>query len=156
MIYLLSGLLIVHGIVCLLGAFFPFYPPVFFFYWFFPGHFAIRLIIVLLIGAAQLAYRHHHRDQWTVGGTVLAASLYRLRHGFNRGPDRLACGRQEALAVLSRPLLRHEAIRVQCDTVFHRLLKPSKSPARRPPYLPLENMVRPIPVVTRPFDALHS
>lgn len=56
MIYLLSGLLIFHGIICLLGAFFPFYPPVFFFYVFFPGHFAIRLIIVLLAGAAQLVY----------------------------------------------------------------------------------------------------
>jgi len=58
-IYLLSGLLIVHGIVCLLGAFFPFYPPIYFFYVFFPGHFAIRLIIVLIIGAAQLAYGVH-------------------------------------------------------------------------------------------------
>lgn len=56
MIYLLSGILIIHGIICLLGAFFPLYPPVYFFYVFFPGHFAIRLIIVLLIGAAQLAY----------------------------------------------------------------------------------------------------
>lgn len=49
-------LLIVHGIICLLGAFFPFYPPVFLFYVFFPGHFAIRLIIVLIAGAAQLVY----------------------------------------------------------------------------------------------------
>jgi hypothetical protein len=56
MIYFLSGLLIIHGIVCLVGAFFPLYPPVFLFYVFFPGHFAIRLIIVLIIGAAQLVY----------------------------------------------------------------------------------------------------
>jgi len=56
MIYLLAVLLIIHGIVCLLGAFFPFYPPIYFFYVFFPGHFAIRLIIVLLIGVAQIIY----------------------------------------------------------------------------------------------------
>jgi hypothetical protein len=30
MIYLLSRLLIIHSIVCLLGAFFHLYPPVFF------------------------------------------------------------------------------------------------------------------------------
>ncbi len=56
MIYLLSGLLVIHGVVCLLGAFFPFYPPIYLFYVFFPGHFAIRLIIVLLVGAAQVVY----------------------------------------------------------------------------------------------------
>jgi len=56
LIYLLSGLLVIHGIVCLLGAFFPFYPPIYIFYVFFPGHFAIRLVIVLLIGAAQIVY----------------------------------------------------------------------------------------------------
>jgi VIT1/CCC1 family predicted Fe2+/Mn2+ transporter len=56
MIYFLCGLLIIHGIVCLVGAFIPVYPPVFFFYAFFPGPFIIKLIIVLLAGAAQLAY----------------------------------------------------------------------------------------------------
>ncbi len=68
MIYLLSGLLVVHGIVCLLGAFFPFYPPVYLFYVFFPGHFAIRLIIVLLIGAAQITYGLHLilRKRWRI------------------------------------------------------------------------------------------
>ncbi len=59
MIYLLSGLLVIHGIVCLLGAFFPFYPPVFLFYWIFPGPFAIKLILVLIAGSAQLAYGVH-------------------------------------------------------------------------------------------------
>ncbi len=68
MIYLLAGLLIFHGIVCLLGAFFPFYPPVFLFYWIFPGHFAIRLVIVLLIGAAQITYGLHLilRKKWRI------------------------------------------------------------------------------------------
>ena len=56
MIYLLSGLLVIHGIICLLGAFFPFYPPVFLFYWFFPGTFAMKLIIVLVAGAAQVVF----------------------------------------------------------------------------------------------------
>lgn len=51
---LIGGLLLVHGIICLLGAFFPLYPPVVLFYWFFPGHFVIRLIIVLMAGSTQI------------------------------------------------------------------------------------------------------
>ncbi len=51
---LVGWLLIVHGIICLLGAFFPFYPPVFLFYGFFPGPFALKLVLVLLSGAAQV------------------------------------------------------------------------------------------------------
>ncbi|HUT69014.1 MAG TPA: hypothetical protein VMW86_10780 [Dehalococcoidales bacterium] len=68
MIHLLSGLLIIHGIVCLIGAFFPLYPPVFLFYAFFPGHFAVKLIIALLAGAAQLAYGVHLslRKKWRI------------------------------------------------------------------------------------------
>jgi hypothetical protein len=68
LIYLLSGLLVIHGIVCLLGAFFPFYPPVYLFYVFFPGHFAIRLIIILITGAAQIAYGLHLilRKRWRI------------------------------------------------------------------------------------------
>jgi len=69
MIYLLSGLLIVHGVICLLGAFFPFYPPVYLFYVFFPGHFAIRLIIVLLAGASQVVY----------GGYLLLKKRWQVR-----------------------------------------------------------------------------
>ena len=49
-------LLVVHGVICLLGAFFPLYPPVFLFYWFFPGPFTMKLIIVLLAGAAQVVF----------------------------------------------------------------------------------------------------
>jgi len=84
MLYLLSALLIIHGIICLLGAFFPLYPPVYFFYVFFPGHFAIRLIIVLLVGAAQLAYgiylalRKKWRIRWywlTVATIVITGLL---------------------------------------------------------------------------------
>ncbi len=83
LIYLLSGLLIIHGVVCLLGAFFPFYPPVYLFYVFFPGHFAIRLIMVLLIGAAQIVYgmylalekRWHLRWYWPAIATIVITSL---------------------------------------------------------------------------------
>lgn len=83
MIYLLSGLLVIHGIICLLGAFFPFYPPVFLFYAFFPGHFAIRLIIVLLAGASQVVYggylllkkRWHVRWYWLALTVVVFAGL---------------------------------------------------------------------------------
>ena len=53
---ILAWLLVVHGIICILGAFFPFYPPVFFFYHLFPGHFAIKLIIVLVFGVAQVVF----------------------------------------------------------------------------------------------------
>ena len=77
MVYLLSGLLVLHGIVCLLGAFFPFYPPVYLFYAFFPGHFAIRLIIVLLIGAAQVVYGGHLlvKRRWQVRWHWLALTV---------------------------------------------------------------------------------
>ncbi len=53
---ILAWFLVVHGIVCILGAFSPFYPPVFLFYWFFPGPFAIKLIIVLVFGVAQVVF----------------------------------------------------------------------------------------------------
>ncbi len=53
---ILASLLAVHGIICILGAFFPFYPPVFLFYHFSPGHFAIRLIIVLVFGVSQVVF----------------------------------------------------------------------------------------------------
>lgn len=83
MVYLLAMLLIIHGIVCLVGAFFPLYPPVFFFYAFFPGHFVVKLIIVLLAGAAQLAYgvylawrkRWRIRWYWPAIVTVVLAGL---------------------------------------------------------------------------------
>jgi hypothetical protein len=83
MIYFLSGLLIIHGIVCLVGAFIPLYPPVFFFYAFFPGTFIIKLIIVLLAGAAQLAYgmylslrqKRRIRWYWPAIGTVVMVGL---------------------------------------------------------------------------------
>jgi hypothetical protein len=52
----LYWLLVSHGIICLLGAFFPFYPPVFLFYWFFPGPFAMKLIMVLAAGAVQVVF----------------------------------------------------------------------------------------------------
>ncbi|MDD4860348.1 MAG: hypothetical protein PHR56_09155, partial [Dehalococcoidales bacterium] len=83
LIYLLCGLLIIHGIVCLVGAFSPVYPPVFFFYAFFPGPFIIKLIIVLLAGAAQLAYgvylslrqKRRIRWYWPAIATVVMAGL---------------------------------------------------------------------------------
>lgn len=83
MIYFLCGLLIIHGIVCLIGAFIPVYPPVFFFYAFFPGPFIIKLIIVLLAGAAQLAcgvymslrQKRQTRWYWPAIATVVMAGL---------------------------------------------------------------------------------
>ena len=60
---LLSWLLATHGLICLLGAFFPFYPPVFLFYWFFPGPFVLKLILVLVAGAAQVVFGVY----WAVG-----------------------------------------------------------------------------------------
>jgi len=70
MIYLLSGLLVIHGIVCILGAFFPFYPPVYLFYWIFSETaFAIRLIIILLAGAFQVIY----------GGYLLLKKRWQVR-----------------------------------------------------------------------------
>ena len=56
LIGILAGFLTVHGVICVLGAFFPFYPPVFLFYWFFPGPFAFELIIVLVLGVAQVVF----------------------------------------------------------------------------------------------------
>ncbi len=53
---ILAWFLVVHGIICILGAFFPFYPPVFLFYWFFPGPFAVKLIMVLVFGVAQVVF----------------------------------------------------------------------------------------------------
>jgi hypothetical protein len=52
----LAWFLVIHGVICVLGAFFPFYPPVFAFYWFFPGPFALKLIIVLVFGVAQVVF----------------------------------------------------------------------------------------------------
>jgi len=84
MIYFLSGLLIFHGIVCLLGTFFPFYPPVFFFYSFCPAHFVIKLIIVLLVGAFQVVYggyliirkRRRIRWYWLALAVVILTGLF--------------------------------------------------------------------------------
>jgi len=53
---ILAWFLVVHGIICILGAFSPFYPPVFLFYWFFPGPFAIKLIMVLVFGVSQVVF----------------------------------------------------------------------------------------------------
>jgi len=53
---LVGWLLVAHGIICFLGAFFPFYPPIFLFYWFFPGPFVMKLVMVLVAGAAQIVF----------------------------------------------------------------------------------------------------
>jgi hypothetical protein len=55
MLKIVGWLLVVHGIVCLLGAFFPFYIPVFLFYHI-PIPFFVELTIVLLGGAAQVVF----------------------------------------------------------------------------------------------------
>jgi hypothetical protein len=48
--------LIVHGLICTLGAFFPFYPPIFLFYWFVPLPFAMNLVIILLFSILQIVF----------------------------------------------------------------------------------------------------
>ncbi|MBA7611981.1 hypothetical protein ES703_19214 [subsurface metagenome] len=53
---MLAWFLVIHGVICVPGAFFPFYPPVFFFYWLFPGPFALKLIIMLVFGVAQVVF----------------------------------------------------------------------------------------------------
>jgi hypothetical protein len=52
---LAGWLLVAHGIICLMSAFFPFYVPVFLFYYI-PIPFFIKLAIVLLGGAAQVVF----------------------------------------------------------------------------------------------------
>ena len=49
-------LLVAHGVICTLGAFFPFYPPIFLFYWFAGFPFAVNLVLVLLFGVSQIVY----------------------------------------------------------------------------------------------------
>jgi len=49
-------LLVAHGIICTLGAFFPFYPPIFLFYWFVGVPFVVNLILVLMLGVSQIVY----------------------------------------------------------------------------------------------------
>jgi len=53
---ILGWFLVVHGIICILGAFFPFYPPIFLFYWHFHVHFAIKLIMMLVLGVSQVVF----------------------------------------------------------------------------------------------------
>jgi hypothetical protein len=50
-----AALLIVHGIICLGGAFFPFYPPIAIFYALVRIPFEIKLIMMLLVGATQVS-----------------------------------------------------------------------------------------------------
>ena len=63
---LVGWLLVAHGIICFLGAFFPFYPPIFLFYWFFPGPFVMKLVIVLVAGAVQVVFGIYlaFREKW--------------------------------------------------------------------------------------------
>ncbi len=79
----LYWLLVSHGIICLLGAFFPFYPPVFLFFWFAPGPFVMKLILVLVAGAVQVVfgvYLDLHkrgrliRRRWLVIATAVVVS----------------------------------------------------------------------------------
>lgn len=53
---IVGWLLVAHGLLCLLGAFFPFYPPIYYFYCFFPAPFAMILTIVLVAGAVQIVF----------------------------------------------------------------------------------------------------
>lgn len=65
---IVGWLLVAHGIICTLGAFIPFYPPIFLFYWFVGFPFAVNLILVLLFGVSQIVYG------------VYIAFMERLRH----------------------------------------------------------------------------
>jgi len=86
---LVYWLLVVHGIICLSGAFFPFYPPVFLFYWFCPGPFPMKLIIVLVAGAAQVVFgvylalkKRGRQVRWywlAIAGIVLVLALWVLQ-----------------------------------------------------------------------------
>jgi len=53
---ILGWLLVTHGVICALGAFFPFYPPIFFFYWLVDLPFAVNLTLVLLFAVSQVVY----------------------------------------------------------------------------------------------------
>ena len=53
---ILAWFLVAYGIVCILGAICSCYIPLFLFYHFFPGSFAIKLIIALLFGVAQVVF----------------------------------------------------------------------------------------------------
>jgi uncharacterized membrane protein HdeD (DUF308 family) len=85
LVKLVGWLLIVHGVFCLFGAFFPVHPVIFVFYWFFPGPFILQLVIVLAGGAAQvifgvyLAFRRMRRVGWywlvLIGAVVVLALL---------------------------------------------------------------------------------
>lgn len=78
MVKRVSGwVLVAHGIVCILGAFFPFYPPIFLFYWFFPGHFAVKLVIALLTGTFQIVYGGYLllKKRWQVRWYWLATAV---------------------------------------------------------------------------------
>ncbi len=78
-------LLLAHGAVCLLGAFFPFHPAIFLFYWFFPGPFIVKLVIVLAGGVAQvvlgvyLVFRERlRRVRWywlALAGVIIVLAL---------------------------------------------------------------------------------
>jgi len=51
----LAVFFLVHGIICLASALLPLYPPVFIFYYLMHASFAVKVIIVLAIGAIQVA-----------------------------------------------------------------------------------------------------
>jgi hypothetical protein len=53
---LIYWIVTIHGVICILAAWFPLYPPVFLVYWLFPGNIYIKLSIILLIGVGQLVY----------------------------------------------------------------------------------------------------
>ncbi|MFC1933602.1 hypothetical protein ACFLXX_00425 [Chloroflexota bacterium] len=53
---IIGWLLVAHGIICTLGAFFPFYPPIFLFYWFVGFPFTVKLVLVLLFGVSQIVF----------------------------------------------------------------------------------------------------
>jgi hypothetical protein len=89
----LYWLLVSHGIICLLGAFFPFYPPVFLFFWFSPGPFVVKLVLVLVAGAVQVVFGVYLdlkkrgrliRRRWLVIATVIIVAALLANPNVNR------------------------------------------------------------------------
>ncbi len=66
-----AGFLLIHGIICLVGALLPFYLPIIIFYIAVKASFAVKVIIVLGLGSIQamtgaywLLETKHRRPKW--------------------------------------------------------------------------------------------
>lgn len=89
-----AALLVFHGIVCILAAFFPFHPVIFLFYWFVPAPVLAKLFLVLLLGAAQVVFggywvvkrkEWHVRWYWLTLAVFLVASVFLIIPAYLHG-----------------------------------------------------------------------